>query len=274
MDEREYYASWSGGADSTATLILALLHGEPLRAAVYCEVMFDKETSAEIPEHRDFIYNTAIPWLKQNGVETVVLRAEKTAMDWMMSQVTKGPRKGKVHGFPLSGNKGWCSVKRDCKMPPIDAFRRQHPGAVYYEGICTDEKKRIKPEKEAQGSYLLVKYGYTQEAARKLCKEHGLLSPIYEFTNRGGCFFCPNARDGELRHLRKHHPDLWRKLLEIDMRDDTIRPGKFRVEEGLQDIERRFALEEAQITFDDLFTGNLCELRCGGTCCYCEKFCG
>ena len=54
------------------------------------------------------------------------------------------------------------------------------------------------------------------------------------------------------------------------MRDDTIRPGKFRVEEGVQDIERRFALEEAQITFDDLFTGNLCELRCGGACHYCE----
>lgn len=77
VEGREYFASWSGGADSTATLILAMLNKEPLRAAVYCEVMFDEKTSGEIPEHRDFIYNTAIPWLKNNGVETIVLRAKK-----------------------------------------------------------------------------------------------------------------------------------------------------------------------------------------------------
>lgn len=171
----------------------------------------------------------------------------------MMARVTKGPRKGKIHGFPLCGNKGWCSVKRDCKMPPIDEFRRRHPGAIYYEGICLDETGRIKPEKMDSGSYLLVKYGYTQAQAKELCRKYGLLSPIYEFTNRGGCFFCPNARDKELKHLRDYHPDLWRRMMEIDMMDGTIRPGKFRVEEGLQDIERRFLLEESQITFDDVF---------------------
>lgn len=73
-------------------------------------------------------------------------------------------------------------------MPPLNKFQKEHPGAVYYEGICIDEKSRIKEEKLAQGRHLLVKYGYTQEMARNLCKERGLLSPIYEFTKRGGVF--------------------------------------------------------------------------------------
>lgn len=47
----EYFCSWSGGADSTATVLLALEHGEPLTAMVYCEVMFDEHTSGEVPEH-------------------------------------------------------------------------------------------------------------------------------------------------------------------------------------------------------------------------------
>ena len=51
--------------------MLALEHGEPLDEAVYCEVMFDKRTSGEVPEHRAFIYETAIPRLEQLGALSV-----------------------------------------------------------------------------------------------------------------------------------------------------------------------------------------------------------
>ena len=42
--------------------------------AVYCEVMFDSHISGEVPEHRDFIYGTAIPALERMGVKIRVLR--------------------------------------------------------------------------------------------------------------------------------------------------------------------------------------------------------
>ena len=64
----KHVASCSFGKDSLATILLALEHGEPLDEAVYCEVMFDKEISGEVPEHRDFIYTTAIPALELKGV--------------------------------------------------------------------------------------------------------------------------------------------------------------------------------------------------------------
>ena len=51
----KHIASCSFGKDSLATILLALEHGEPLDEAVYCEVMFDKTISGEVPEHRDFI---------------------------------------------------------------------------------------------------------------------------------------------------------------------------------------------------------------------------
>ena len=57
----KHIVSCSFGKDSLATILLALEHGEPLDEAVYCEVMFDKTISGEVPEHRDFIYHTAIP---------------------------------------------------------------------------------------------------------------------------------------------------------------------------------------------------------------------
>ena len=51
----KYIASCSFGKDSIATILIALERGEPVNEAVYCEVMFDSKTSAEIPEHRDFM---------------------------------------------------------------------------------------------------------------------------------------------------------------------------------------------------------------------------
>ena len=38
----KYIASWSGGKDSTASIILAHEHDEPLDLIIFYEVMFDK----------------------------------------------------------------------------------------------------------------------------------------------------------------------------------------------------------------------------------------
>ena len=61
---KRYIISCSFGKDSLATILLAKKHGEPLDEAVYCEVMFDKTISGEVPEHRDFIYTRGIPALE------------------------------------------------------------------------------------------------------------------------------------------------------------------------------------------------------------------
>ena len=88
-----HIASCSFGKDSLATILLALEHGEPLDEAVYCEVMFDKRTSGEVPEHRAFIYETALPRLEQLGVPVRVLRSDKTYLDLFAGTVTRGPKR-------------------------------------------------------------------------------------------------------------------------------------------------------------------------------------
>ena len=61
MGRPKFIASVSFGKDSLATILLAKEHGEPLDEAVYCEVMFNKDISGEVPEHRDFIPSTPCP---------------------------------------------------------------------------------------------------------------------------------------------------------------------------------------------------------------------
>ena len=179
----KHIASCSFGKDSLATILLALEHGEPLDEAVYCEVMFDKTVSGEVPEHRAFIYDTAIPLLEQMGLKIRVLRAEKTYVDLFTGQITRGPKKGMRRAFPICGK---CYVQRDCKIRPIRQYQRALPSdTVQYIGIAHDEQERLLRLTGQQVS-LLEKYRFTEEDAKQLCRKAGLLSPVYEFTDRGG----------------------------------------------------------------------------------------
>lgn len=171
-----HIASCSFGKDSLATILLALEHGEPLDEAVYCEVMFDKRTSGEVPEHRAFIYETAIPKLERLGIPVRVLRSDKTYLDLFAGVITRGPKKGLRRGFPLCGH---CYVQRDCKLRPIRRYNRTlTPDTVQYVGIASDEPVRLRRLQGDQVS-LLEKYHYTEEDAKQLCQTAGLLSPVY-----------------------------------------------------------------------------------------------
>lgn len=243
-----YIVSCSFGKDSLATVLLALEHREPLDEAVYCEVMFDKNTSGEIPEHRDFIYEKGIPFLERNGIKVTILRSGMTYLDSFYRVVKKGPHAGCINSWPLCGK---CCIQRDCKLPPINAYRKGQGGAVIqYLGIAYDEQERLLRLDGTKIS-LLEKYRKTEADAVDMCKKVGLYSPMYSFTNRGGCFFCPNAKRRELRHLYDHHPDLWAKLLACQRAENKV-TERFNRSERFDEIDEEFRWQDQQYTlFDD-----------------------
>lgn len=244
MSRPKYVASCSFGKDSIAAILLAKEHDEPLDEAVYCEVMFDDKVSGEVPEHRDFIYGTAIPALERMGVKVVVLRSQQTYVGLFTGRVTRGPKKGMVRSFPICGR---CAVQRDCKIKPIEQYKKSLPsGTMQYVGIASDEQERLLRLDGNQKISLLDKYNCTEQDAKELCRQAGLLSPVYEFTDRGGCWFCPNAKKAELRHLYDHHPDLWARMLELQ-----AIPGKttekFNRTQTFADIDELFRNEDEQL---------------------------
>ena len=235
-------ASCSFGKDSLATILLARKHGEPLDEAIYCEVMFDKGISGEVPEHRDFIYTKGIPALERMGVKVTVLRGDKTYVDLFTGQITRGPKKGLLRAFPVCGK---CYVQRDCKLRPIERYQKTlPPDTVHYIGIAQDEQTRLLRLQEGKKVSLLEKYHYTEKDAKELCQAAGLLSPVYEFTDRGGCWFCPNARQRELRHLYDHHPDLWGRMLELQAMPGKV-SEKFDRKRRFSDIDALFRQKDA-----------------------------
>lgn len=241
----KYISSCSFGKDSIATILLALQHEEPLDEVVYCEVMFDSETSGEIPEHRDFIYNVAIPFIEREGIPVVVVRPEKTMKDFFYQERgVKSKYCGKMLGFPMVGR---CELNGSAKIKAIRRYWKKQPqGSMRYIGIAADEPRRLERMKPNSIS-LLQAYNVTEKEAFEICKKRGLLSPIYQFTTRSGCFFCPNAGESALRHLRVYHPALWEELLNMSQAENIIRKD-FRVGESLLEIEERFLFEDSQIS--------------------------
>lgn len=247
-----YIVGCSFGKDSMATIITAIERGEPLDEAVYCEVMFDDEISGEVPEHRDFIYNVGIPRLAEMGIKTTIIRGPVTYVSSFRRVIKKGQYAGKINAYPLCGR---CCIQRDCKTRPIDKWARSLEGeTVQYIGLAADEQDRLMKKEIRRHVSILNKYKIEEKDTFEICKRAGLLSPIYEFTDRGGCFFCPNAKERELRHLYDFHPDLWVKMLELEALPNKATDA-FNREFRFSEIDSNFRWSDAQITFDDLLGG-------------------
>ena len=228
-----YSLSWSGGKDSTASVVLAHEHNEPLDTIVFCEVMYDLKNniSGENPEHIKFIKEEAKPLFESWGYQVEILRANRDYLDFF-HRIIMHPRKhmdhkGKKFGFPVYG---MCGVKRDLKLKPIDQYYKSiSDEIIQYVGICADEKRRLTSLRNQPGRIsLLEKYGFTEQMAREKCVEYGLLSPSYQFSDRGGCWFCPNAKLAEHRIIKEKYPDVWNQFVALED-EDNVANYKFNV---------------------------------------------
>ena len=243
--ETKYTAGCPFGKDILAAILLALRYGEPLHEAVYCEVMFDDAISGEVPEHRDFIYGRGIPFLKENGIPVRIVHAEMTFTKSFYRVLKRGANIGKLNSWPLCGR---CCIQRDCKLSALRAYQKElGPNARQYVGIAADEPERLQRLDRTRYESLLEKYGVTEYDAAQMCKKAGLYSPVYTFTDRNGCFFCPNAKMRELRHLYDHHPDLWQRLLDCQSATNKA-TERFNRAYRIDELDQRFRYEDQQLS--------------------------
>lgn len=137
MSRPMHIAACSGGKDSVATILLAAQHGDLLDEVVFSEVMFDQNTTGEVPEHRDFIYDRLKPFCeKELGIKFTILHGPKTYDDIFHHIIVRGPHEGEKRGFAWAG---MCAANRECKTNPMRKYNKSlSPDAVSYIGIATD----------------------------------------------------------------------------------------------------------------------------------------
>ena len=226
--------SWSGGKDSTATIILMHEHQEEILkkgdtvTILFSEVMFDLKNniSGHNPDIIAFIYR-AKKVFERWGFDVEILRADKDYLDIFYHRLSRSidpERIGLTYGFVLSR---LCAVKRDLKIKPINRWLRQHPGEMtHYIGIAADEPRRLRVLENQGFVSLLAKYGMTESDAMELCRAYDLLSPQYslEGQTRDGCWFCPNAKLCEHRVIKERYPKVWEKYVSLEKEPDLAFP--------------------------------------------------
>ncbi len=226
MPAVKHIISWSGGKDSTATVILMKEHKEELLSAgdevvvLFTEVMFDKKNhvSGHNPDIIDFIYEKKTIF-EGWGFEVEILHAAKDYLDIFYHKLKRSPdaeRVGLTHGFVPAGI---CAVKRECKLKPIDDYKSSLDDYVEYIGIAADETDRLRSmHKIPNVVSLLEKYHVTEKDAKELCIRYNMLSPQYTMPGqaRDGCWFCSNAKLCEHKAIREKNRAAWDRYVALE----------------------------------------------------------
>ena len=86
----------------------------------------------------------------------------------------------------------WCSSRlKTTVFSKSSLAQGAKTNIVQYLGIAADEPERIARHTKPGFKLPLVEMGWDEAYCRKLCEEHGLLSPIYTTATRGGVLVLP-----------------------------------------------------------------------------------
>lgn len=246
---KKYHAvALSGGKDSTAMLLLMIEKEMPI------DIVLTADTGMEFPEMYEHLAKVDDFLFRERGIHITTLR-HPYGFEWLMFEEPK-VRPSAIErrlraNVPLQGNGWpgirvrWCTgqLKTHLMNKKVNQLKGEYK-ALHYVGIAYDERNRCKDE-----VYPLVDWKITEGEALKICYDRGFhFGDLYEIYHRASCWCCPFQRIDELRKLRKYHPELWSRLLDMDKRALSqfgANPlGQFRKNWTVEKLEERFSNEE------------------------------
>ena len=239
MSKPQYVLSLSYGKDSLACLGAIEQLELPLDRIVHAEVWATDTIHADYPEMVAFKEKADAIIKDRWGITVEHFRSKHTYESAFYLKFGHTGRQskhaGRIYGFPMVRGQ-WCL--QQLKLPALAEATKGN--CIQYIGIASDEPSRFGNLSDKKRSPL-VEAGWTEQMCREWCEKNDLLSPIYNYTARGGCWFCHNQTLEQLRLLRKEHPDYW----ELMLKWDTDSPVSFRPDgHTLHDLEKRFAMED------------------------------
>lgn len=231
--------SFSGGKDSTAMLLRMMELGEHIDEVVWCD------TYKEFPAMYDHVQKVK-KTVEQHGIKFTELRSEKS-FDYLMfeHEVKRRNDITNERGYSWARPRlRWCTsrLKKGVIDRHFSQLKKTHD-IVHCVGIAADEQYRLeRPNNQSDDMrHPLVEWGWTEQDALEYCYVKGYdWNGLYSIFKRVSCWCCPLKSLEELRKLRKHFPDLWRELGEMDEKTYS----QFRRDYSVADLEKRFALEE------------------------------
>lgn len=204
--------SYGGGVQSTAALVLAATGKIEYKPFLFCNVGADSEH----PETLRYVYEVAMPYAKEHGVEIIELRRERETL----YQVLMSQEKNTVIPVRLNnGAPGMRACTGDFKIKVVCKWLRQHGAtaknpATVGMGISLDEFQRMRTESGVayeKLEYPLIDLRLTRQDCMQIIQKAGLPVPP-----KSSCWFCPYHSLKNWQAMRQDTPELFWKAVELE----------------------------------------------------------
>ena len=243
-----FVCSCSFGKDSLAMLLRLLESGMPV------DIILFNETGLDFPEMEEHIRKVEEYIKKYTDIGITRLKPEHPFEYYFFDVPIHHRKKTKFNerlgtdshnGFSWPGPKmRWCTDR--LKTRPRTQFLRDYRkeyNIIEYVGIAADEEYRLrrKINDRENKRYPLVDWGMTEADCLQYCYDRGFdWGGLYEKFSRVSCWCCPLQSLPELRVLYYEFPEHWEQLKKWD--NETY--GQFRIDYSVEDLEKRFDLED------------------------------
>lgn len=242
----KYIASVSFGKDSLAMLLKLLELEFPLDEVIYFDIGVEFESIKNNAEKMKSL-------LASKGIKFTILEPEDTFLYCMTEKPVKKRNGGTQEGYKWCG--GMCRWGTSLKLQAIENHNKKYGDEFIaeYVGVASDERNRINRKRNGNRVkiYPLIEWEMTENDCLEYCynkgwhwSENGY--ELYDLLDRVSCKYCKNKNLKELRNIYHHMPEVWQELK--DLQDKVQIP--FKDNQTIQDIEKRFISEDAQMTLD------------------------
>lgn len=209
--------SYGGGTNSTAMMI------ECVKRSVKVDLILFADTGGERPNTYNYIgiFNE---WLVSNGmpeitiVQAVNAQGDKITLEENMLRLKSLP--SVAYGFKT------CSQR--FKIAPQDKFMNNWAPAqaewaagrkitklIGYDAGESHRTKKDYSDNKYDFDYPLVRWGMGRQECIDSILNAGLCLP-----GKSSCYFCPNSRKTEIRHLAEVYPELAKRAVEMERNAD------------------------------------------------------
>lgn len=206
-------ASYGGGTNSTAMLI------ECAKRGVKVDLILFADTGGERPNTYNYI-SIFNEWLVANGMPEITIvrkvRANGDLLTLEQDCIEKQMLPSIAYGFKS------CSQKY--KIQPQDKFMNNWPPAraewdagrkitklIGYDVGESHRTKKDYSDDKYDFDYPLVRWGMGRQECIQSILDAGLCLP-----GKSSCFFCPNSRKTEIRHLAAVYPELAERAVAME----------------------------------------------------------
>ena len=211
--------NFSGGKDSTAMLHLMLEKGEQIDDVIFFDGGWEWP---QMYEHIELVE-------KKTGIKISRVKPSKPFDYWFGEHhfVSKKYGEGKGYGWP-SPTARWCTREKTWALSNYLKSHYLFSDLIQCIGFAVGEERRAGRKGVSECRFPLIEYNYDEKECLLYCYSLGYKwGGLYDYFDRVSCFCCPLQSNKEMLLKKRHFPETWQKIKEMDASYVSPFPGSF-----------------------------------------------